>query len=487
VRISIYLKIYNLEDKLPNRLEGQLTKSLIPVVVTGADGTFRIGGVGRERLASLQIQGPTIETKQFEVRTRPGATIRVAGYKGDPDLITIYGATFENVAGPTRPIEGIVRDQDTGKPLAGIMVRGERSLGNAIVYVQAITDANGKYLLVGLPRGKEGQVVAIPPCDFPVSGSLKAELNVPRDEELPYLPAIEPVAKTQGTGPLHLDIKLKRGVWVTGRIIDKATGKPVHAQIEYFVYLDNPALKAGHRSRLPLNSCHFTSNDGTFKRVAFPGPGVLAARASEDLYVFGAGVEKFRHKPENGFLSTIPYHAIPTNYHVLAEIDPAEGTTTLARDLLLETGRSLTVTTLGPDGKSLTDVKIAGLKDMAYWETPPSQASTHMIQNLTPGKRRTLTFLNEKKGLAGQLVLPGDETRPQTVILQPCGVLTGRVVDGEGEPWGECQLDGINSPSDYPHVGKDGRFRVDGLIPDRCTAFESLPAAPGSQDLSPRI
>ena len=66
----------------------------------------RLAGIGRERVATLQIEGQTIETKQFEVRTRAGAAIRVPGYKGgmNSDLITIYGASFEHVAGPTRPI-----------------------------------------------------------------------------------------------------------------------------------------------------------------------------------------------------------------------------------------------------------------------------------------------------------------------------------------------------------------------------------------------
>ena len=155
-----------------------------------------------ERVATLQIEGPTIETKQFEVRTRPGETIRVPDYKRltEPDLITIYGASFEHVAGPTRPIEGVVRDQDTGKPLAGIMVRGEHSLGNPIVYVQSITDAKGHYRLVGLPRGREGDVVAVPPCDFRVVDSVKAELNIPADKELPYLAGIGDGRNNSGNG-----------------------------------------------------------------------------------------------------------------------------------------------------------------------------------------------------------------------------------------------------------------------------------------------
>jgi hypothetical protein len=133
-----------------------------------------------------------IETKRVEVRTRPGETIRGPGWKGfgNANLITIYGAMFEHVAGPTRPIEGVVRDRDTGKPLAGVMVRGEPSLSDSInVYVQSITDAQGRYRLVGLPRGKEGAVVAVPPCDFPDSGPRMSEPKVPLGDELPYLRA----------------------------------------------------------------------------------------------------------------------------------------------------------------------------------------------------------------------------------------------------------------------------------------------------------
>ena len=85
--------------------------------------------------------------------------------------------------------------------------------------------------LVGLPRGKEGAVVAVPPCDFAVYGSRHADLKLPADEELPYLRARVAVADERGIGPLRLDIGMKRGVWITGRVIDKTTRKPVRGQV----------------------------------------------------------------------------------------------------------------------------------------------------------------------------------------------------------------------------------------------------------------
>ena len=117
--------------------------------------------------------------------------------------MTIYGATFEHVAGPTRLIEGIVRDIDTKKPLAGIMVRGERSLRKTPTGTcRRITDAQGHYRLVGLPRGREGNVRAVAPVDFPLRGygDRKDAPQGPRDEDLPYLPAGIKVGNPAGWG-----------------------------------------------------------------------------------------------------------------------------------------------------------------------------------------------------------------------------------------------------------------------------------------------
>jgi hypothetical protein len=359
-----------------------------------------------------------------------------------------------------------VRDQDTRKPLAGVMVRGERSLSDSTsVYVQSISDSQGRYRLVGLPRTKEGAVVAVPPCDFAVHGPRKADLKVPPDEALPYLRARVAVAEEPGPGPLRLDITMKRGVWVTGRIIDKTTGKPARGQVQYFVYNDNPHLQQFPSSRWSRLGPHFTFNDGTFCLVAFPGPGLLTARADEDRYVRGAGLESFKHvRHKNGYLECRPQVVLPINFHTLAEIDAAPGTSSLSHDLLLDSGHMLAVTVLAPDSKPLVGTQIAGLKDMVNWQATPADVSTHTIENLTPGKQRVVTFLHQSQHLTGELVLEGDETDPQKVILRPWGAATGRVVSADGEPWSNAELHSIILPDGYPKVGKDGRFKIEGLI-----------------------
>ena len=45
---------------------------LIPPAKTGPDGRFRLRGAGRERIVSLVIQGPRIQTRVVQVMTRVG-------------------------------------------------------------------------------------------------------------------------------------------------------------------------------------------------------------------------------------------------------------------------------------------------------------------------------------------------------------------------------------------------------------------------------
>jgi len=68
-----------------------------------------------------------------------------------------------------------------------------------------------------------------------------------------------------------------------------------------------------------------------------------------------------------------------------------------------------------------------------------------------------------------------------TVRLQPWGTIAGRIVDDEGQPRGGLAMDDINGTFPEPPldqgilpggvtslgipIGRDGRFRVEGLVP----------------------
>jgi hypothetical protein len=133
------------------------------------------------------------------------------------------------------------------------------------------------------------------------------------------------------------------------------------------------------------------------------------------------------------------------------------------------------VTVLGLDGKPLapTELSTAGLTERSWWEKVPAGTTELKIVALAPGKGRTVGFLHKAKRLVGELVLRGDETSPQTVTLRPWSVLTGRVVDADGQPRGGGNVfvsEGpreVSVPTDDSEVGKDGRFRIEGLLPGK--------------------
>ncbi len=113
--------LYQLEFRYLKDLRAPMYDRLpeMPPVLTAPDGRFTIGGIGRERLADLRIEGPAIRTSEASVMTRTGEAVRVPifGRRKEDWFKVYYPARLELTAPPSRPIEGIVRDRDTGAPI----------------------------------------------------------------------------------------------------------------------------------------------------------------------------------------------------------------------------------------------------------------------------------------------------------------------------------------------------------------------------------
>jgi len=219
-----------------------------PTATTGADGKLQLDGIGRNRLVRGVIEGPTIASQNVCIVTRPGKPIEVLSYQGrreygEPsETTTYYGSDFRFVAAPCQPIIGVVRDAATKKPIAGATVQSHSQLIAPSInrrvdpVVKTTTDAEGRYRLLGMPTGKGYTIAIIPSKDQPY---------VARHVEVP--PGV-------GVEPAIIDVDLKRGVWIEGKITDKVTGKPVKAGVEYFSRYANP------------NRHDYPGFDGTFVR-----------------------------------------------------------------------------------------------------------------------------------------------------------------------------------------------------------------------------
>ncbi|HEY7154923.1 MAG TPA: carboxypeptidase-like regulatory domain-containing protein, partial [Gemmataceae bacterium] len=448
---------------------------LFPPVTTGADGRFEMKGIGRERIAHLRIEGPTIATQEVWVMTRASEKVRLPVQKEYPkrQSVTYHGTGFDLLATPSRPVVGVVRDKDTSKPLAGVTVESGNAFRSG--FLRTTTDKDGRYRLDGLPKGDGNEIAATIRywlTDLPKDDGNKMAAAT---NDLPYLAVIEKVGNPPGLGPVTVNFALKRGVWVKGRITDKTTGKPLWAGVNYFCFTDNPNAKqitfGGNRN------WRSSREDGSFQMPVLPGHGLIAVRAYHDHYVMGVGADRIKGPRAQGssdLFITSPHLCYSGNFHTLVEIDPKPGEESIPCDVTLDPGRTLKGTVFGPDGKPLTGARISGLKDMGYWEE--NAGSDFTAESLKPNKPRLLQFLYEGQKLSGYLVVRGDEKGPLRVQLQPWGTLTGRVVTPLGNPLtsvrvncrAEVKHKGRTIPSAEVTVfpGKDGRFRIEGLIAD---------------------
>ncbi len=469
---------------------------------TDADGRFRLAGIGRERMVGLRVEGPTIRSSELHALTRAMAGLTLPVFppnmaaEGPVFAIreTFHGRAFTHAAAPTRPIVGTVRDKATGAPIPGVSVRSyqmaDRPIGNTQI-VRTTADAQGRFRLVGMPRGKGNRIMVLPPIErdgpVPVRRTYLIDgkqVRVTPPVDGGYLGEIVDVEEgPPGVEPIVADVALRRGITIRGRVTDRATGKPVRALVRYHAFKDNPALKGVTGLEWAFQE-NWTEADGSYRAVGLPGRGLLSVQGGDAASFVPASAD--RPEVTNKLsTNTTPMFA-PELIQGFAEIHPAEGETVVTRDLTVDSGRELSGRVSGPDGRPLEGVRFsdANLKEGNAWEAlekgefsirVASKSDPEVDRELAalfrpdPVPTRTLLFRDEARKLAASAVIRGDEPGPLAVALQPWASARGRLVDAEGKPRA-----GVGFRVDVAHASRlpspfrtdgDGRFRVEGMIP----------------------
>jgi RNA polymerase sigma factor (sigma-70 family) len=287
------------EWKAGQRVEVGLVKlvwradGVLLAATTGADGRFSLPGGGAERVLTLRVRGTGIAESEVLVANRDGldpkpynqaradrlAEMRVARTGMSGTLLS--GPDVSVVAEAEKPVRGVVKDADTGKPRAGVRVFLKHDEGERLVPpLRATTDAEGR---------------------FEVRGAHKARsyaLEVEDDLEAAYVGAYARAADTAGYEPVTIDVKVKKGVIITGKVINAATKKALPGVASVAVLSDNPFVKdypeLTSRGLYP----QATGEDGTFRLMTIPGPVLLM------------GGPDYRRLPDglaaNGFLPAVP-------------------------------------------------------------------------------------------------------------------------------------------------------------------------------------
>jgi protocatechuate 3,4-dioxygenase beta subunit len=439
-------------------------------ITTGADGRFRLAGVGAESEVRFWIEGPGIQygflravTRELDSAVGPKGGRRV----NRPHIEKVHGATFVHAVAPSRLIRGVVRDRKTGKPLAGVEISGPPLTTTH----RTTTDKAGRYELKGYPKSSAG---------YEVRASAGG---------LPYFNAAVRFADTPGLGPIQGDVELVGGIAVRGRVTHQGTGKPIAgAWVEYNALFPNPHLRLlglapGETAPQPCSRAQ-TAADGSYTLVVLPGPGAVGVGAylpkqplmpacvtKKDLDDFFK--DGLNHGDEMALVTQVRPQTMglmgQNTYNHLALIRPDEKAKSLRHDVALQPERTLRGKVVGPDGKPIDGVRVYGLAPQSAFGAEELKGETFVVRGFNPRRKRELVFLHRGGQLGAYLEVLGEPTNPPVVRLEACGSVTGRIIDTDGQPVPGLvvRVDRHRLVDSGPKVKTDkgGRFRVNGLVP----------------------
>jgi RNA polymerase sigma factor (sigma-70 family) len=424
----------------------------LPARLTSDDkGRFRLAGVGKERLVMVLVSAANMQSDMVIVATRT-KPLTIGAPSAIGSKMVLHAASFRHTLSPPQPIIGTVRDRDTGKPISGVTISADPS-----VFSQTKTAADGTY-----------RIASVPTLMARDQGLRMVTATPPRDQ--PYLPSMGVPAKAPRTEPFRLDFNLTRGVWATGKVTDRKTGRPVPAEVTYLVDTKNPRLKdVPHLPsiRRPWDPAVPTASDGTFRVPVLPGAGVLAIRAKQGIYLPPANLREAITR-----VVSSPGYSL-TNYHGLARIDAGtKGVTEIK--VVVDPGEQVRGIVEDPDGKPITGVRTWSVESRVGWSVKPLASSTFTIQGVNPAEKRPMLFEHRDRKLGALVEMTGKVEEPLKVRLQPLATLSGTVIHPNGKPWANQALwvAFFDPSSEYlvptlDRVSTDnkGRFTIDTMIP----------------------
>ncbi len=363
-------------------------------VRTGSDGTFAL------RVAEGK--------HDFSFRREGYAPKTVRGQSITPTAPARVDTTME----PASELAGRVLRAGNGVEGVAVTAFGEESRGSAV------TGPDGSFTISGL-----------------TAGSLRTTLRKEEDfiQEMRVL-----------TAPARdVVIELAAGGRVSGRVVDKATGKPLTA---FQAGISSARNIGGRAIMAPPQMREFSSEDGSFSLENVPAGAMLLVGSAP------------------GYASA--------RLNVTIE----EGKTLSDVELPLDAGVHLTGRVTGPDGTPLGDVNVradtSGNGAFAMWG-PETTAVTdangeYSLETLPPGEV-TVAFTHASYVASRkQVTLKGRETKLD-VQLSGGQRVTGTVVTEQGAPVADAQVSAHGSAmrgaSAVTNAG--GMFEMEALPPGR--------------------
>jgi RNA polymerase sigma factor (sigma-70 family) len=420
---------------------------------TDARGRYRLTGLGRDRVAGLRVSGPGVAWTTLTVVTRPGKVIRGRGNRLDEFPLTLLPCRHQFSLPPGRTIRGVVQEESGGAPVGGVRVSVDGSTP------EVVTGPDGKFDLRGVPKKDRYTLHAFP--TEKAIGFANAEVQVKGD--------------APGLAEQRVTIKLRRGIRLRVKVIDKATGKPEVGDVYCLPVFPNADLPAN------LATCFlrlFRQPDGTYLGTALPGPCAVTVRRSDSRYVPASVSQKaffkLKRMPNReyggsedalwlaGLRRVAPIPLPMQQFHAVRFINPAKGTKEIALTVELDPGRTRLLRFTDERGARVRGVRWKEYTSDAWSE--PLPGAELRITGLGAGSTRLRMLRQEERKLAADVEVKADGPGPLTVVLRPWATLHGRLLGKDGKPRAFHHLLGL---PDEVRTDAAGRFQVEGLAADR--------------------
>ncbi len=447
----------------------------IPTVTTGADGRFMLRGVGRDRQANLAATGPGMARIQWTVLNRdeatevtkavrarwphtPGPNGPTAG-KAAPDRnpgVQVYGPTFDLRVDPAGTISGFVREAKTGRPVQGAMVYIPHAGSGAT------SDEQGHYRIIRQDGVNGLRLIVRPPNGAPLLGVAREYDRMP------------------GSGEVASDFALPRAVVVSGRAVERGTGRPMLATRDEGCHGPGPIMGgyvwyhplAGNASVTGTEAEGYLRHgvnpqglfvglveaDGVFRGVVPPGRGVLLLEASPGMpFMWDASRRPWkesdgyhrrfpyafltRREPDDG-APRVPGEAEDTLPGALGPIalrdmvayrviDPAANGAPYQVEITIPTATTRRVRFVDPDGRPVRGATVVGLtaspSHRVTLDDDLTASPSHRVTldddeaeafALDPTRERPLSALSPDGRLSVETTIRGDSTEPVTVRMK---------------------------------------------------------------------